>query len=257
MNPNFPKIERMKRILFICLCWPWLAGAAPENGWTTDYGSALQTAAKASRPLLLDFSATWCGPCQMMARTTMLDSNVVAKLGSFVKMKVDIDANAALAEKFGVHSVPTFVVLSGEGDELDRVSGGADPVAFGAWLNSTLSAAAFAAVRRESFAKEKQAILSELQTPDAHAVGLLLDYSFRKEKYYRDFAETNLKAMAQKRPAILLDFLNDRKLAVRILSANLLRDQLGPAFDFDPWEKTATRTVIIDRWRTRLASKGH
>ena len=87
----------MKKLLFILFLLPLFTSAAPDNGWTTDYEKALHTASVTNRPILLDFSATWCGPCQMMARTTLLDSNVVEKLNSFVRIKVDIDANALLA----------------------------------------------------------------------------------------------------------------------------------------------------------------
>jgi thiol-disulfide isomerase/thioredoxin len=248
-------------LLILCasLLLPLLAPAEPDTGWTTDFDKTLHNAAESGHPLLLDFSATWCGPCQMMARTTLQESNVVQKMGSFLKVKVDIDANAALAERFGIHAVPTFVVVNGDGEEIARTTGMADAASFDGWLNGALSTAAFSAARKESFQKEKETLARELTdaNPNAKdkAVEMLLDYSFRKEKYYRDFAEANLKTAARNNPALFLDFLNHQKLAVRILAANLLRDQLGNDFVFDPWANATVRTVVIDKWRTRLAAK--
>jgi len=250
-------------LLILCtfLFFPLLAPAEPDTGWTTDFDKTLHGAAESGHPLLLDFSATWCGPCQMMARTTLQDSNVVQKLGSFLKVKVDIDANAALAERFGIHAVPTFVVVTGDGEEMERTTGMADAASFGGWLNSALSTAAFSAARKEAFQKEKETVARQLKESDPNAqsksVEMLLDYSFRKEKYYRDFAEANLKTTVRANPALFLDFLNHQKLAVRILASNLLRDQLGPDFAFDPWAGAAARTVMIDKWKARLAAKAN
>jgi len=244
---------------FLCalLLLPERLFAEPEAGWSNDYDKSLKSALQSRHPVLLDFSATWCGPCQMMARTTLKDKDVGQKLASFQKVKVDIDANAALAEHFGIHAVPTFVVVNPDGEELVRTTGAMDAAAFGEWLNSALSTAAMAAARRDSFDKEKMAVASDLTeaSPDTRgrAVELLLEYSFRKEKYYRDFAEAHLKSAVRANPGLFLDALNHEKLAVRILASNLLRERLGAEFDFDPWAGAAARTAIIDKWKTRLA----
>ncbi len=249
MKKTFP-------LLCALLLLPALAPAEVESDWLSDYDKTLQDAAHSGHPILLDFSATWCGPCQMMARTTLKDKDVVHKLSSFLKVKVDIDANAKLAEHFGIHAVPTFVVLSSEGDEIVRTTGGADAATFGAWLNEALSTAAFSAARKDSFKAEKAKVIESLTQADpasqSRAMDTLLDYSFRKEKYFRDFGETSLKTAAHNNPALFLPALNNEKLAMRILAANLLRGQLGPDFNFNPWANAAARSVIIDKWKTRL-----
>jgi thiol-disulfide isomerase/thioredoxin len=67
--------------------------------------------------VLLDFTATWCGPCQQM-------SSSVSKLErqGFPIRKVDIDKEPALASRFNVQSIPCFVLVS-NGKEIDRVTG--------------------------------------------------------------------------------------------------------------------------------------
>lgn len=58
---------------------------------------------------LVDFWATWCGPCRMQAPIV---DQLDAELGGSVKVcKVDVDAEPALARKFRVMSIPTLIAL--------------------------------------------------------------------------------------------------------------------------------------------------
>lgn len=71
------------------------------------------------KPVLLDFFATWCGPCQMVG--PILEE--IAEERSDIKVaKVDIDEQMALARKFRVMSVPTLVVMK-DGEIVNRALG--------------------------------------------------------------------------------------------------------------------------------------
>ena len=65
----------------------------------------------AAEPVLVDFFATWCGPCKMMA--PVIDEIAAEKAGAASVYKIDIDENMDIAQKYGVASIPTFIVFKG------------------------------------------------------------------------------------------------------------------------------------------------
>ena len=61
--------------------------------------------------VLVDFFATWCGPCKMMS--PIIDEIAEEKIENLSVGKVDVDENPELSEKYGVMSIPTIVIFSG------------------------------------------------------------------------------------------------------------------------------------------------
>ncbi len=74
---------------------------------------------KADRPVLVDFNATWCGPCRMLK--PILDE-VAAERPDVDVFGVDVDENMDLAEEYEVFSIPCMVLFKG-GREIDRSVG--------------------------------------------------------------------------------------------------------------------------------------
>lgn len=72
------------------------------------------------KPTLIDFYATWCGPCQTMGPILQQVKNHIGDTASIVK--IDIDRNRAIADQFQVRSVPTLVVMKA-GEVVWRQSG--------------------------------------------------------------------------------------------------------------------------------------
>jgi len=73
-----------------------------------------------TRPLLVDFSAEWCGPCKIMAPIL---KDVASRLGEAIRIiKVDIDKNPQAAQAYKVQGVPTLILFQ-NGKQLWRQSG--------------------------------------------------------------------------------------------------------------------------------------
>ena len=68
-------------------------------------------AAAGDKPVLVDFFATWCGPCRIIA--PFVEQLAAEYEGRAVVGKVNVDEAPDLAQRFGVMSIPTIIVLKG------------------------------------------------------------------------------------------------------------------------------------------------
>ena len=102
-------------------------GRVPRVPWITgvSWSDIVSRAGDEGRPLLVDFTATWCGPCKLLDVMVFTEKAVIAELDSVVTFQVDIDKPeyAELKARFGVDAVPTIAWCTPAGELVDSFSG--------------------------------------------------------------------------------------------------------------------------------------
>jgi thioredoxin 1 len=94
-------------------------GAVLEPESAADVDAIVLRAGSEGKLVVIDFSATWCGPCRIIAP---LFKELSESIEDVVFVKIDVDENPDTAAKYNVSAMPTFVFLKG-GAVVDRLMG--------------------------------------------------------------------------------------------------------------------------------------
>ncbi len=101
-----------------------------------------QEVLNSQEPVLVDFWAAWCAPCRMIQPT--LETLAREYEGSARIVKVDVDNEQALSQRYGIKALPTLILFKG-GREEERIVGAANRETFARLIDKHISAAKTAA----------------------------------------------------------------------------------------------------------------
>ncbi len=127
------------------LALPILAGDFPKGSPKFEHSlkSATAAAAKSGKPIVVVFSASWCGPCQVMKKDVYPSADVAALHDKFEWAYLDVDEekNEKASKEFGVSGIPHIQFLDKAGKSLGNQVGSTSPGDFASTLKSILKKA--------------------------------------------------------------------------------------------------------------------
>lgn len=129
----------MKNIIWICLSMLMLVSCGTA---TSDKSNKLDTLTNEESvsdvkvtglPVIMDFSATWCPPCQQFK--PIFEEAKDRYSGQIEFKTIDVDAEKELAQQFNITSIPAIVFIDAEGNEINRIIGFTDKDSFDKAIN--------------------------------------------------------------------------------------------------------------------------
>ena len=115
-------------------------GVPPE--WGSDLAAAQERASVEGRCVLIEFWLPGCTYCRIMESEVLPDDQVRQALADWIPIRLDMTQERELANRYRVTGAPTFVALSPQGAEIERITGYQPADLFAGFLDRTRKAAA-------------------------------------------------------------------------------------------------------------------
>lgn len=111
------------------------------DGFLSNYDAAIERGHRLGKPVVAVFSASWCGPCQLMKSKVYPDPKVRMYLDQFVWVYLDVDDEATHSPsiRHQVRGIPSVHVISTRGKEVARHIGASSPQEFSRFLALSLA----------------------------------------------------------------------------------------------------------------------
>lgn len=96
---------------------------ASQAAWLTSYEDAQKMALTTNRFIIIDFWATWCTPCLEMDKNVWNSDQLEETLQGFIKLKINMDENRDLVNKYGINGIPNILIIDANGKIIHNILG--------------------------------------------------------------------------------------------------------------------------------------
>ncbi len=226
-----------------------------DDIWYDDLNAASGAALNQYKPIMIFFSSSDCPWSRKLKDEVMKTPEVKAALKNFIPVRLDIDNNIKLAQRYGVRGSPTLVFLASDLSYIGICRGflRSDPLA--KLMNRMTTA------NSDAIEKKMEKLLTELNAKKVTGKSLaeaMLALGWNRDCRKKITAAINaMKVFPAKE---LIELLTSKKLAVRLGALELLEERSGDSFGFDPWYNTSPGTgqlAALEKWRLWLKDKKH
>jgi thioredoxin-like negative regulator of GroEL len=197
-----------------------------QINWLTDFSEASRIASETGKPMLLDFWASWCGPCKKMDQEFWIRADVAELSKQFVCVKIDTDKNPELKRQYGVRGIPNVILTDSSGNTIDSNMG------FGKSSDQTIIGKINSVLGKYQPKNQATASLEPVSNDPAALAKLAEDY--RQKRIYLKSAETferilRLESDPAQRELVLLnigyDYLRARRFEKAIETFGVLQNE--------------------------------
>ncbi|MCF7954639.1 MAG: thioredoxin family protein [Phycisphaerae bacterium] len=222
--------------------------------WYDSYKTATEISKLENKPMLIDFTAMWCGWCEMLDKEVFSHQEIAAKLQKFICVRIDVDKDRQTAYGFSVTSLPRIIVINTHSEIVGDWLGYRGREDFSELLDDVME-----------YAKTKTGAMEapEIASLDQKQVGpvktVMLDLSNRqavieqlasKEPAVRQAVIERLAADPTEAMAIAAAGLESKYLGERIASWELMKKINRTTIDFDPWASAKRRIELLKPLKT-------
>ncbi|MCC6155022.1 MAG: thioredoxin family protein [Candidatus Hydrogenedentes bacterium] len=228
------------------------ASAADGIPWSTDYAASIEKAKAEAKPVLIDFTAEWCGWCKRLDEEVYADASTVNALKNFVCVKVDVDKQPNVALAYNVQSMPRTVAINVHGEVVGDQTG---YMPLGTFLE-------FIAGMKDDLARETGGTrIPEVQAAEtpADAEKPTITSETPEDQIVTRLGDPNpdvrgevLRVLDEKpdKLRILIAGLASEYLGVRITALEALRKAGAEDLKFDPWGTKTERETALPAWQS-------
>lgn len=150
---------------------------AQTINWLKDFKEARQIALETGKPMMLDFTASWCKPCQEMDKSFWTRPDVIELAQNFVAVKVNFDTERGLASKYYVSAIPNVTTTDPWGNGLGFSRG------FGS--NSEKIFAHLKAIPKDFSSIKDSVLMLETDKKNVAALNQIADFYTQYKLYYQ------------------------------------------------------------------------